>query len=80
MSKRPNLINARMEKRLTQAETAELLGVSERHYQRLEAGTSNGGIEVWQKLKEITGKSIDFLLEQEAITKKPDGNPAKDKV
>lgn len=80
MSKRLNLINARMEKRLTQAETAELLGVSERHYQRLEAGTSNGGIEVWQKLKEITGKSIDFLLEQEVITKKPEGNPAKDKV
>lgn len=80
MSKRPNLINARIEKRLTQAETAKLLGVSERHYQRLEAGTSNGGIEVWQKLKEITGKSIDFLLEQEVITKKPDGNPAKDKV
>lgn len=72
-----NLINAREEKGLTQVETAELLGVSEQHYQRLEAGTSDGSVKVWQKLKEITGKSIDFLLEQEAIAKKPDGNPAK---
>lgn len=77
MSKRQNLISARIEKELTQVEIAKLLGVSERHYKSLEAGTSDGSVKVWEKLKEITGKSIDFLLEQEAIAKKPDGNPAK---
>lgn len=79
MSKRKNLINTRTIKKLTQVELAKLLGVSERQYQNLEAGTSNGSVEIWQKLKEITGKSIDFLLEQEVIAKKPDGNPAEGK-
>lgn len=77
MSKRHNLINLRIEKRLTQAEIASKLKISERQYCRLEAGTSNGSVEIWQKLKEITGESIDFLLEQEVTAKEPDGNPAK---
>lgn len=62
---RKNLINTREKKHLTQAEMAKQLNVSVRQYQNLEAGTSDGSIRVWQRLKEITGESIDYLLEQE---------------
>ena len=61
---RKNLMFARKEKQLTQAELAKTLGVTQRHYNRLEAGTSNGAIPVWEKLKQITGKPIDYLLQQ----------------
>lgn len=62
---RKNLINTREKKHLTQAEMAKQLNVSVRQYQNLEAGTSDGSVRVWQRLKEITGESIDYLLEQE---------------
>ncbi len=62
---RKKLINTREKKHLTQAEMAKQLNVSVRQYQNLEAGTSDGSIRVWQRLKEITGESIDYLLEQE---------------
>lgn len=65
MKKRNNLIQARKSKQLTQAEISKQLNVSTRHYRTLEAGTSDGSIEVWRKLKEIFNKPIDFLLEQE---------------
>lgn len=64
---RKNLIQTRKEAQLTQAELAVMLEVSEQHYQRLEAGTSGGSIKVWQRLKELYEKPIDFLLEQEPI-------------
>ncbi len=63
---RINLIKLRWNKSLTQEELAKKLGVSTRQYQRLEAGTSNGSIEVWCKLKNIlNSETIDYLLEQE---------------
>ncbi len=63
---RINLIKLRRNKSLTQEELAKKLGVSTRQYQRLEAGTSNGSIEVWRKLKNIlNSETIDYLLEQE---------------
>ena len=63
---RANLINARNEHQLTQAEMAEKLNISTRHYRTLEAGTSEGSVKVWNKLKEIlNAPSIDHLLEQE---------------
>ena len=62
-----NLINARQNKNLTQVEVAKILEVSERQYQRLEAGTSDGSIKIWRKLKDIlNAETIDCLLEQEA--------------
>ena len=64
---RKNLINARQNKNLTQVEVAKILEVSERQYQRLEAGTSDGSIKIWRKLKDIlNAETIDCLLEQEA--------------
>ena len=51
---------------LTQEELANKLGISTRQYQRLEAGTSDGSIKTWLKLKDIlNAETIDYLLEQE---------------
>ena len=62
---RENLTNARKNKGYTQLELANMLGITERQYQRLEAGTSKGSVDVWEKLKIILhAKSIDWLLEQ----------------
>lgn len=61
---RTNLINERKKKKLTQTEIAKILGITDRQYARLEAGTSNGSIKVWQSLKDLFQKSIDYLLEQ----------------
>jgi len=63
--KRDNLKEARQEKGFTQANIAEILGISERQYRSLEAGTSNGTIPLWEQLKSILGGSIDYLLERE---------------
>ena len=50
------------------------LEITLQHYQRLEAGTSEGSVKVWSRLKEIlNAPSIDHLLEQEdtlSITEK----------
>ena len=66
---RKNLIDTRRAKKITQAQLANILEVSVRHYQALEAGTSNGTVPIWEQLKIVLNKSIDFLLAQE--TKKP---------
>ena len=63
---RKKLIALRKNKNLTQVEIAKKLGISTRHYKSLEAGTSNGSIKIWSKLKDIlNAETIDFLLEQE---------------
>lgn len=61
---RTNLINRRKKNKLTQTEVAKMLGVTTRQYQALEAGTSDGSIKVWYKLKDLFHKPIDYLLEQ----------------
>jgi len=64
---RTNLIKLRQCKNLTQVELAKKLEISERQYQNLEAGTSDGSIKIWYKLKNIlNSETIDYLLEQEA--------------
>lgn len=71
---RLNLVNERRKKQLTQAETAKVISVTTRQYINLEAGTSDGSIKVWQKLKNLFNKPIDFLLEQETTDTEPEGN------
>lgn len=62
---RKNLIKARKKQCCTQLELANKLGITERHYQNLEAGTSKGSVDIWEKLKVVLhAKSIDWLLEQ----------------
>jgi len=63
---RINLTNARKEKDLTQRDLAAIIGITEQHYQRLEAGTSNGSTRLWEKLAQVLDKSIDYLLSQAA--------------
>lgn len=63
---RKNLRSARKKKGYTQAELAMKLGITTNQLQRLEAGTSDGSMKVWQHLKMLLGaETIDFLLEQE---------------
>jgi len=62
---RKNLINARTDKGLTQAELANLISTSERNYQYLEAGTSDGSLQLWQRISEQLNKGIDYLIIQE---------------
>lgn len=61
---RTNLINERKDKKLTQAEVAKMLGITTRHYISLEAGTSKGSVTVWERLRDLFHKPIDYLLEQ----------------
>jgi len=61
---RYNLINARKKAHLTQKELGELMGVSDRHINSLENGTSYGSVPLWERLRELFGIPIDSLLEQ----------------
>lgn len=58
----------RKSKGLTQTKVSELIGVTTRHYQSLEAGTSRGSMKVWQKFQKLYGKPIDFLIAQEEVS------------
>ena len=67
---RNNLIKARKTEGYTQTELSQKIGVTPNHYQRLEAGTSDGSVKVWNRLKTLLGaETIDYLLEQEADEK-----------
>ena len=59
-----NLITERKTKRLTQKELAKILNITEQHYQRLEAGTSEGSVPIWKTLSELFDCTINYLLEQ----------------
>jgi transcriptional regulator with XRE-family HTH domain len=52
---RKNLIAARKEKGMTQRQVAEKLSLSERSYQRIEAGDRAGKIDMWDQLEDLFG-------------------------
>lgn len=63
---RKNLRDLRKKRGFSQKELAAKLDISERQYQKIEAGTSDGSVALWQNLKAILkNKTIDYLLEQE---------------
>lgn len=63
---RNNLIKKRKKAKLTQVELAEKIKVTERHYKSLEAGTSKGSVQVWEKLRDLLkAPNIDYLLQEE---------------
>ena len=75
---RENLIKARKKYNYTQETISEKLGITSRQYQRLEAGTTKGSVDVWEKLKVILrAKSIDWLLEQSDKISQPQDNTKK---
>lgn len=52
---RRNLQNARKAKGLTQQGLADMLGISLRYYQQIEAGDRTGDFGIWDTLEDITG-------------------------
>ncbi len=63
---RKNLVSARKAKGYTQVYVAEQISITSRQYQGLEAGSSNGRVIVWEKLKQLLdAPSIDYLLVNE---------------
>ena len=59
-----NLVKERTKKKNTKKQMSQLLGISEKQYARLEAGTSDGSVKVWKQLSKFFGVTIDYLLEQ----------------
>ena len=60
-----NLINLRKQAERTQKQMASFLGITERQYRRLEAGTSDGSVKIWQQLSRFFNTTIDYLLKQD---------------
>ena len=52
---RKNLKEARQAAGFTQQQMADKLGIHERYYKALESGERLGGIDLWDKLEDITG-------------------------
>lgn len=50
---RENLRKARKEKGMTQQRVADILGISLRYYQKIEAGDRTGDFEVWDNLEDL---------------------------
>lgn len=52
---RETLKKARQEKRITQQNVADYLGISLRYYQSIEAGDRTGDFALWDMLEDLTG-------------------------
>lgn len=63
---RVNLKNSRIAKNYTQLALAKEIGVSTRYIKALEAGTANGSITVWERLRDILeADCIDVILQND---------------
>lgn len=60
---RKNLQAARKAKGMTQKQVAEYLGITERYYRFIEAGTRCGNFEIWDKLEDLFGIHQRILRE-----------------
>jgi len=60
---RQNLEQFRKQSNLTQAQIANILGISERQYRRIENKESLGTIEFWLKISAYFNTTIDYLLQ-----------------
>jgi transcriptional regulator with XRE-family HTH domain len=70
---RNNLKNARNAAGLTQQALADKLGLTLRHYQKLEYAEINGSFEVWDALEDLLG------VHQRILREKSDKRPAQAK-
>ena len=61
---------------MTQAEVAAYLGMRAESYQRIEAGTRKGDIELWDALEDLFGIPQRQLREQQST---PDNASSSDK-
>lgn len=60
---RGNLKKARREAGLTQQQMADKLGITLRHYQKIEYGELNGSFAVWDALEDLLGIHQRILRE-----------------
>ncbi len=60
---RKNLQAARKAKGMTQKQVAEYLGITERYYRFIEAGTRCGDFEIWDELEDLFGIHQRILRE-----------------
>lgn len=68
MSLEENIVRLRMEKRLTQEELADLLGVSRQSVSKWESGASTPELDKLVRLSKIFGITMDELVNGKAIT------------
>ena len=66
---RQNLQTARKAKGMTQQQVAEWLGISVRHYQRIECGQNCGSFEIWDNLEDLLGVHQRVLRDMSPDTK-----------
>ena len=71
---RETLKNARQAAGMTQQQIADLLGISLRYYQNIEAGTRTGDFVLWDTLEDITGIHQRKLRELSEIHHVPEDN------
>lgn len=62
---RENLKAARTAKGMTQQQVAEHLGISLRHYQKIEEGTVIGKVDLWDDLEDLFSIHQRKLREQD---------------
>ena len=60
---RKNLQEARKKQELTQQQMADKLGITLRHYQKLEYAEINGSFSVWDALEDLLGVHQRILRE-----------------
>lgn len=63
MHSRANLKSERIARKLTQQSMADKLGLTLRHYQRIESGESTGSFEIWDALEDFLGIHQRILRE-----------------
>ncbi len=71
---RKNLQQARKDKGLTQQQMADMLGISLRHYQKIEYADLNGSFEVWDALEDLLGVHQRILRENSSNHHAPTKN------
>lgn len=64
---RPNLKQARLDKGMTQQQVADYLGISLRHYQRMESGEIIGFVELWDDLEDLFSIHQRVLRQQSPV-------------
>ena len=71
MTIRSNLRKARKRKNLTQKQTADVIGVTDRQYQHIEAGTRGTSESNWLKLFDLFERSVPLneLMETDEPSK-----------
>lgn len=72
---RQNLKKARLAAGLTQQQLADKLGLTLRHYQKIEYEEISGSFAVWDALEDLLGVHQRILRESEDIHHGPKENP-----